>query len=140
MKWISALALMVSLGAMTIALADHHQKSHNTLTKKEKDAGWKLLFDGETTDGWRGYRKEKLPDAWQVKDGALTLVGKGGDIISKEAYADFVFKFEWKVAKNGNSGVFYRVDESLNAPFLTGPEYQILDNNSTKYGDAKIDT
>ena len=63
MKWISALALMVSLGAMTIALADHHQKSHNTLTKKEKDAGWKLLFDGETTDGWRGYRKEKLPDA-----------------------------------------------------------------------------
>lgn len=140
MKRMATVALAASVCVMTLALADQQRRTPNTLNQKEREAGWKLLFDGKTATGWRGYRQEKLPDAWQVKDGALTLTGKGGDIIYEDAFEDFVFKFDWKIAPNGNSGVFYRVDESLPAPYLTGPEYQILDNNSTKYGDAKIDT
>src|SRR5262249_25098293 len=60
----------------------------NTLTDKEKAAGWRLLFDGESTKGWRGYRKYKPPDGWQARDGALTRVAKAGDLITTEKFGD----------------------------------------------------
>ncbi len=107
----------------------------NTLSADEKKDGWKLLFDGKTTEGWRGYKKDKCPDGWQVVEGALTRVKGGGDILTVEQFADFEFTIDWRVAPGGNSGVIYRAAESQNAPYMTGMECQVLDND--KHGDGK---
>ena len=107
----------------------------NTLTEDEKKAGWKLLFDGKTTDGWKGYRKDKMPDGWQVIDGVLTRAKGGGDICTVEEFADFELQADWKISPGGNSGIMYRVAETHGAPYETGPEYQVLDDE--KHGDGK---
>jgi hypothetical protein len=107
----------------------------NTLTDAEKADGWKLLFDGKTTEGWRGYKKDKCPDGWQAVDGVLTRVKGGGDILTVEQFADFEFSIDWKVAPGANSGIMYRVAETKGAPYETGPECQVLDDE--KHGDGK---
>jgi hypothetical protein len=109
----------------------------NTLTAQQKKDGWKLLFDGRTLDGWRGWKQQGPPDGWKVVDDAITRVAKAGDLITVDQYASFDFTFEWRIAKNGNSGVFFHVAEAPNLPntFTTGPEYQLLDNDG--HPDAK---
>ena len=104
----------------------------NTLSKKEKNEGWKLLFDGKTTDGWRNYGKEDI-SGWKVLDGILYNSGDGsdhgGDIITIDEYENFELYLEWKIAAQSNSGVFYHVNEQVeSAIYLTGPEYQLLDD------------
>jgi hypothetical protein len=107
----------------------------NTLTEDEKKDGWKLLFDGKTTEGWRGYNKDKMPDGWQVVEGVLTRAKGGGDICTVEEFDDFELSIDWRVAPGGNSGIMYRVAESKAPPYVTGPEYQVLDDD--KHGDGK---
>lgn len=107
----------------------------NVLSEEEKAQGFKLLFDGTSLDGWRGWKKDKPTEAWKVIDGVLTLSGKGGDILTIEQFEDFELKIDWRVAPGGNSGIMYRVTETEGAPYLTGPEYQVLDN--AKHGDGK---
>ena len=107
----------------------------NTLTDEEKQQGFKLLFDGKTLDGWRGWKKDKPTDAWKVVDGVLTLTGKGGDILTVEQFENFELKIDWRVAPKGNSGIMYRVVETEGAPYMTGPEYQVLDDAG--HGDGK---
>lgn len=110
--------------------------SPTSVTSAEKKEGFKALFDGKSTDAFRGYGKESLPGAWQVKDGVLTLTPgqNGGDIITKEKYSDFELRLDWKVERGGNSGIMYRVDESQRAPWFTGPEYQLLDDDRANDG------
>src|SRR5258708_7111932 len=94
------------------------------------EGGWKSLFDGKTTAGWRGYRQKTLPDGWQVVDGALTRVGKGGDIVSDGEFENFELTLDWKIAPGGNSGIFYRVvehDEDTEM-WMAAPEYQLIDD------------
>ena len=100
----------------------------NTLTAAEKAAGWKLLFDGQSTAGWRGYQK-KTAD-WKVVDGALAPDPKAsGDLITDEQFASFELAFDWKVSPKGNSGVMYHVSEAPERSYYSGPEYQVLDNS-----------
>ena len=107
--------------------------SVNTLTKAEKAAGWKLLFDGKTTAGWRGFKKQDFPKSgWIVEDGCLKLLAKdkrgsgdGGDIISTDKFNDFELQFEWRVAPGGNSGVKYFITEEREGAI--GHEYQTID-------------
>ena len=110
---------------------------HNTLTPEERADGWELLFDGETTDGWRGYNDDTFPDeGWNVEDGILTIEGSGGgvsgsggDIVTTKKYDDFVLKLEWKISEGGNSGIFYRAIEQDEQPiYWSAPEMQVLDN------------
>ena len=98
------------------------------MTAAERAAGWRLLFDGRTTSGWRGFRQTSMPSGWDVVDGALTRVGAGGDIITVDEFGDFELALEWRIAPGGNSGIMYRVSESGDATFHTGPEMQVLDN------------
>jgi uncharacterized protein len=124
------------LGGILWALgADDPQAGAPTQPVPSDEAGgWRSLFDGKTTAGWRGYRRTDVPDGWQVVDGALTLVGKGGDIVTTETFGDFELELEWKVPPGGNSGIFYRVDESAAVIWHHAHEMQVLDNAGHKDG------
>jgi hypothetical protein len=101
----------------------------NTLTAAERADGWKLLFDGQSLAGWRGYKTEAPGKGWQVKAGALVLEEKkAGDLVTVSEFGDFDLGFEWKVTETANSGVIYRVGLGESASYVTGPEYQVLDN------------
>jgi hypothetical protein len=113
----------------------------NGLAESDKNKEWELLFDGKTTDGWRGINKDTFPSqGWKIQNGTLMINatdGKesdnGGDIITTEQYSDFVFDWEWKMlTKGGNSGVKYFVKEGLsdNEKYGVGLEYQILDDEN----------
>ena len=92
------------------------------------DTAWQTLFDGTSTDAWRGYQMAGFPAGWRIEDGALVRVAEAGDIITKEQYGDFELELEWKVPPGGNSGIMYRVTEADSATYRTGPEYQVLDD------------
>ncbi|HKL66698.1 MAG TPA: DUF1080 domain-containing protein, partial [Bacteroidales bacterium] len=106
----------------------------NQLTPREESEGWELLFDGETLDKWKAYNSEEGKAGWSAEDGTLAAGGEGSDahgyIITERQYDNFDLKFEWKIAEGGNSGVMYHVIESENfsTPYLTGPEYQLIDD------------
>jgi hypothetical protein len=109
----------------------------NTLTKKEKKEGWKLLFDGKTTKGWHTYNRDTVGSKWQVKDGAIVFdpskpKNGGGDIVTNNEYENYELNLEWKVAKGSNSGIIFDIQESpkYEATYQTGPEMQVLDNIS----------
>jgi hypothetical protein len=98
----------------------------NALTPAEQQDGWRLLFDGKTSKGWRGYRQKSFPaKGWAVEDGMLHVQahGGGGDIVTEEQFGDFELQLEWRVAPGANSGVMYRVAETADTPWQTGPEY-----------------
>lgn len=125
MKIPSALVLTV-LFATPLTAAEP-----NTLTPEEKAAGFELIFDGKSLDGFRNYKEEKPNPKWQVRDGAIVLTEKGGgNLMTVAQYDDFEFRFEFRIAAHGNSGIMWRVTETEKQPFLTGPEYQILDSHS----------
>jgi hypothetical protein len=117
--------------AMTIPAGGSAQ---NTLSDSERAGGWRLLFDGTTTEGWRGFRRDAVPDGWQVVDGALTRTGAGGDIITTGQFGSFELELEWKVSPGGNSGIFFHVTEDGDYVWQTGPEYQILDDAGHRDG------
>src|SRR5258708_5818207 len=102
---IFATAMLMLLGDVSLPAADKPDQTPNTLTAAEQAAGWKLLFDGKTTAGWRGFRKDKCPDGWQVIDGTLDRVKQSGDLVTTDKYASFDLVFDWRIARTGNSGV-----------------------------------
>jgi hypothetical protein len=101
----------------------------NILTDKEKAAGWKLLFDGKSTEGWTNYKKDSVSPGWQVKNGELTRADKNaGDIVTKEKFTAFELSLDYKISKGGTSGLMFHVTEEGGTPWQTGPEIQIQDN------------
>ena len=108
------------------------------LTPAERAAGWRLLFDGRTTAGWRGFRMDAMPAGWSVVDGALTRVARAGDIITTERFANFELVLEWKIAPAGNSGIFYRVSEDDSTAYWSGPEMQVLDDAEHPDGKSRL--
>ena len=120
----ACLALLLSPLTGVTALA----AEPNRLTAAESAAGWKLLFDGRSLDGWRGFRTDAPGAGWHVAGGVLMTSGNAGDLMTKGVYGDFELSFEWRVRAAGDSGVIYRIGLGEAATFRTGPEYQILDN------------
>ena len=110
----------------------------NFLTEKQKEDGWKFIFDGNTSKGWLGAKSESFPEkGWKINDGVLTVLPSdgresenGGDIITKVKYENFEFELDFRITKGANSGIKYFVDLSLNKDegSAIGLEYQILDN------------
>jgi len=118
----------------------------NHLTIDEKNNGWKMLWDGKTTDGWRGAKLDEFPDhGWEIKDGELTVLASGGgesegggDIVTKDLYGDFELKVDFKLTPGANSGIKYYVDTNINKGpgSAIGLEYQLLDDDI--HPDAKL--
>jgi hypothetical protein len=131
------LGLVQSLGAQT-----------NALTAAERAAGWRLLFDGKTLNGWRGLGYDSVPTAhWHVTDGTIEKVPKfnvakiadgqpanGGDLMTVDTFQDFELSFQWKATPGANSGVKYNVSEQYSLAHASnhaalGFEYQVLDDS-----------
>ncbi|ANW96663.1 hypothetical protein AXE80_10430 [Wenyingzhuangia fucanilytica] len=118
----------------------------NQLTIDEKKKGWKLLWDGKTTNGWRGAKLDKFPEkGWVIENGELSVLSSGGaesraggDIVTNELFKDFELKVDFKVTPGGNSGIKYYVDTEINkgSGSSIGLEYQILDDDL--HPDAKL--
>lgn len=124
---------------------------YNILTKKEKDQGWILLFDGNTFNSWRGLGREEVQkDHWKVENGTIRKVNdkevlkqtgkrfEGGDLMTIETFDNFELSFEWKIKEAGNSGVKYNVSEEMSMQYdskysALGFEYQVLDDDNELY-------
>jgi hypothetical protein len=110
----------------------------NQLTPQQVEDGWRLLFDGGTAGGWRGYGRDDMPEGWQAVDGALTRVAQAGDIITTEQFANFELELDWLVRPAGNSGILYRVIESEDPIYYSGPEMQVLDDAHHIDGGSRL--
>jgi 3-keto-disaccharide hydrolase len=110
----------------------------NTLSAEEREAGWELLFDGSTMNGWRGYNRDDLSGGWDAQDGMLTRTGEGGDIITERQFSDFELTVEWRVETSGNSGIFYRVAEGEERIYHSAPEMQVLDDGGHRDGQDPL--
>ncbi|MCX7872104.1 MAG: DUF1080 domain-containing protein [Verrucomicrobiae bacterium] len=107
------------------------QENPNILTEKEKQDGWKLLFDGKTTNGWRGYMKKSFPKTgWKIEDGCLKKIARerGGDIITIDQYDNYELQWEWRIPSQANNGIKYLVTEKR--PAAPGHEYQMIDDSA----------
>ena len=129
----------LSLIAVLIFLNGCTKNELNTLTSAEAESGWELLFDGTSLTGWRGYMGANMAEAWSVVDGAMVLKGGSSkdsyaNIITERQFKDFDLRFEWKIEPGSNSGVIFHVQEGPKMPYLTGPEYQVLDNEGFRGG------
>lgn len=131
---------------MSTTACNKAAKTPEEAPASEPQEEWIVLFDGSSTEGWRGYNRTDMPGAWSIEDGALKISGSGkgeagnkdgGDIIFDRKFKNFELSFEWKVSKGGNSGVFYLAQEVEGEPiYKSSPEYQILDN--VNHVDAKL--
>ena len=135
---LAALVFAVTLPALA-------QPAPNTLSKKEAAQGWKLLWNGKTTDGWRSSHGPAFPaTGWEIEDGLLSVTdhggeegGDAGDIITTRRYSNFELSVDFRITRGANSGIKYFVDPDLNkGPGSSiGLEYQILDD--AVHPDAK---
>jgi len=120
---------VVLVASLLIQPASGTTTAPNTLSAAEKADGWQLLFDGQTLDGWRGYRRDGLPESgWEIRDGVLRTIPKvkGGELVTRKKFRDFEFTWEWRVPPGGNNGVKYFVTEER--PQSPGHEYQMIDD------------
>ena len=132
------LRLTLGLAAAALCLSAA-EPAPNAPTPEEKSDGWRLLWDGRTSDGWRGARAEAFPaKGWEMNGGVLSVLatggqgpGPGGDIVTRERFSDFELSLEFRITEGANSGVKYFVDGRSSI----GLEYQILDD--ARHPDAK---
>ena len=140
--------VLIAVAALLISNNLMAQKE-NTLSKKEKNDGWVLLFNGKDFDGWRQVNGTEMPVNWTIEDDAMKVVtgegknpgqGSNGDIIyADKKYKDFELSVDWKASKMANSGIFYDVREVPGKPiYYAAPEIQVLDNKDAT--DNKIDS
>ena len=120
--------VLTATAALRLTAAD--DSKINSLTTEEKAAGWKLLFDGKTFDGWHNFKKEGVRPGWQVKDGSIACVDphNAGDIVTTDKFDWFELQLDYNISEGGNSGIMFHVTDEGGAAWATGPEIQIEDN------------
>lgn len=110
----------------------------NALSPDERSAGWMLLFDGHDLAMWRGYRMDTLPTGWSARDGVIDKTGSAEDLVTRQQFANFDLRWDWKIAPGGNAGVFYRATEEYEHVYWSGPEYQLLDDARHPDGRSRM--
>jgi len=103
---------------------------NNQLTQTEKNNNWQLLFNGKTLNGWRTFKNQR--GSWKTENGTLcsyTADSGNADLITDSVYENFELSIDWKISAGGNSGILYLVTEDYDATFLSGPEYQLIDDD-----------
>ncbi|MEP5764388.1 MAG: DUF1080 domain-containing protein [Halieaceae bacterium] len=100
----------------------------NALTGEEASQGWRLLFDGESLEHWRSHGQAEVGAGWGIQSGCLAWQELDADLITREQFADFELKLDWRISEGGNSGIFIRAEESEQGIPATGMEMQVLDN------------
>jgi hypothetical protein len=149
MKMIPSIAL-AALSFMSCSNSGNNSGTTDSNAAKSATPqnGWVSLFDGKTLKGWHLYGNKNAPSVWKVVDGAIAwdptakrLPGDklSNDLVSDDSYGNFDFKYEWKISKNGNSGLIFWVQEDsakFKQTYHTGPEMQVLDNDG--HADGKI--
>ncbi|MBG9378338.1 DUF1080 domain-containing protein [Panacibacter sp. DH6] len=132
MKNYLLLLFVMALVTLTVNATPKDSAILNQLSKKEMAEGWKLLFDGKSLDGWRTF-KNATGSSWQVVDGMLCSTKPQGhsnpDIITNDMFGDFELQIDWKISPKGNSGIMYMVTEDYDGAELSGPEYQLIDDD-----------
>lgn len=99
---------------------------------------WRSLFDGKTLQGWRGYQMFRPPVGWQAIDGVLTKRAPTEDLMTEDTFSNFELELEWRLAKGGNAGIFYRGTEEYNHVYWSAPEYQLLDDANAPDGTSRL--
>jgi hypothetical protein len=129
MKYPLAAALLLTM-SLVVRLNAADTAKPNTLTAAEKAAGWKLLFDGKSFQGWHNFKTEGVRPGWQIKDGTLACVDphNASDLVSESQFDWFELQIDYNISEGGNSGIMYHVTDEGSAPWATGPEIQIEDN------------
>ncbi|WP_316736507.1 DUF1080 domain-containing protein [Pedobacter aquatilis] len=131
--------LSVAIMASISTAASAQKVTNNLLSENEKNEGFKLLFDGKSTKGWHLYNQGKISSAWLAINGELRCVpgtaAAHGDLVTDEKFQNYELRFDWKISKEGNSGVFINVLERKDIPtaWASGPEYQLLDSKHYDY-------
>lgn len=131
---IISVIILISIFGCSEKKNEEIPNTNNILSEEEKAVGWKLLFDGKTTNGWHKFNDGKINGGWIVENGELIALGKGGDIggdiVSDIEFSNFDMTLEWKISPEGNSGIFYHVveGEKYKALYNTAPEYQLIDD------------
>ena len=118
----------------TFCFAAPDAATPNTLTAKETAAGWKLLSDGKSLDGWSNFKKTDIRPGWVVKDGLLVCADPhdAGDIVTKDQFESFELDLEYNISEGANSGIIFHVTDEGGAVWATGPEFQLEDNAKAK--------
>ena len=128
--------------ALLLTMAVSCGPRHNTLSESEIASGWELLFDGNSLDQWKDFNGDSLTQPWHVVDGCIQANGDGSDlsgyIVTKKQYENFILDWDWKLSYGGNSGMLYHVVENpyFKVPYVTGPEYQLIDNDGWESQNA----
>lgn len=145
MKTLKLIFVLALAAAFVSCGPGKEKKSAEKKSAEAEDEGWVTLFDGTSTDGWRGYGKATFPEqGWEIVDGTLHCIGsgrgeaggQGGDIIYDKKFSNFDLKLEWKISEGGNSGIFYLAQEVPDWEiYRTAPEMQVLDNE--RHPDAE---
>ena len=145
MKYLAIPLALAVTGGIALA-AEVAEPAANSLTSAEKSAGWKLLWDGKSSDGWRSAKGPAFPKSgWKIENGILSINETGGaesasagDIITTEKFSEFELSVDFKITPGANSGIKFFVDPSINkgAGSAIGPEFQILDDKL--HPDAKL--
>ncbi len=134
---LAAIATAVALAACYATVGGTNPDRMNSLSVNEQQAGWKLLFDGKTTNGWRSYKKQSVGAGWTIVDGILTRSGDdAGDLLTANKYRNFDLALDWKIGEGGNSGILYRGTEDNEYIWQSAPEMQILDD--ARHSDGKL--
>jgi hypothetical protein len=124
-----SLALALSLGATNAASA---------ASSKAHAGGWQNVLTRDSAPLLRGWLHPGLPAGWTIHDGVLSKSGEVEDLESTRPYKDFELELEWKIGKDGNSGIFYRATHQYDEIYWTGPEYQLLDDQNAPDGKNRL--
>jgi hypothetical protein len=109
-----------------------------TVSNAGTQGAWRTLFDGKTLSAWRGYKAQDVPAGWRVVDGVIVKEKGADDIMTRDQFANFELDLEWKIAKGGNSGIFYHGTEEYDHIYWSGPEYQLLDDANAPDGQNRL--